>query len=322
LAVFSRATLATAGFLALLGALWIAARYFGISGSIAAHLPSALASSALLLAPYWAFGFGLDKWLAMRIPSRTVRILAPQVLLTAYLLFSVPRHEFRWDMLLGMSGLVFAITIALSYAHPAKPDWRDFLVMALLGISVDLHLFDKAWPVAGLSSMPKLLFVDAALFGYLVIRPIGGIGYDFRPKLRDFRIGLREFLFFTPVAVVLGFALGFLHFHKTLANPLWFGSGWVFTLFFIAVPEELFFRGLMLNMLERKIGTRNARLVSSVLFGLAHFNKRTAWFNWRYVILACIAGMFYARAWLRTRRILTCSITHATVDTVWSIWLR
>jgi membrane protease YdiL (CAAX protease family) len=313
---------ATAGFLALLAALWIAARFFGIAGSIAAHLPSTLLSSALLLAPYWAFGFGFDRWLSRHLTNRLARILAPQLLLAAYLLFSLPRHDFRWDMLLGMSALVLAITLALTYANPAQAGWHDFLVLALLGISVDLHFFNKAWPVSGLSSMPKLLFVDAALFGYLVIRPIGNIGYDFRPRLSDFRIGLREFLFFTPVAIALGFALGFLHFHQTLASPLWFASGWVFTLFFIAVPEELFFRGLLLNLLERKIGTRNALFVSSLLFGLAHFNKRAAYFNWRYVILACIAGAFYARAWLRTRRILTSSITHATVDTVWSIWLR
>src|SRR5207253_834858 len=102
-----------------------------------------------------------------------------------------------------------------------------FFVLLLIGISVEFHFFDKAWPISGLSSMPKLLFVDAALFGYLVIRPLEGIGYDFRPQLRDFRLGLREFLFFTPVALALGFAMSFLHFHKTLATPLWFASGWV-----------------------------------------------------------------------------------------------
>jgi membrane protease YdiL (CAAX protease family) len=59
-----------------------------------------------------------------------------------------------------------------------------------------------------------------------------------------------------------------------------------------------------------------------VLFGLAHFNTRAAFFNWRYVILAAIAGYFYGRAWLDRRRILTSSVTHATVDTVWSLWLR
>ena len=101
-----------------------------------------------------------------------------------------------------------------------------------------------------------------------------------------------------------------------------FAAGWLFTLFFIALPEELFFRGLLLNLLERRIGTQRALLVTSLLFGLAHFNKRAVYFNWRYVILAAVAGVFYGQAWLASRRVLTSSITHATVDTVWSIWLR
>jgi len=311
-----------AGFLALLGALWIAAQYFGVAAQIGDHFPSALISTAILLAPFWAFGFGLDTWLARHIQGRPARILAPLCLLAAYPLFALPRHDFRWDMCLGMAAIVLAIAVLLASAPPEPAGWRDCLVLAILGISVDLHFFDKAWPIAGLSSMPKLLFVDAGLYGYLVLRPIGGIGYDFRPRLRDLRIGLREFLFFTPLALALGFALGFLHFHRTTPNPVQLGSGWAFTLFFIAVPEELFFRGLMLNLLARKIGTTRALAATSLLFGLAHFNKRAAYFNWRYVILAAIAGVFYGRAWLDRRRILASSIAHATVDTVWSIWLR
>jgi membrane protease YdiL (CAAX protease family) len=59
-----------------------------------------------------------------------------------------------------------------------------------------------------------------------------------------------------------------------------------------------------------------------VIFGLAHLNKRATFFNWRYVILATVAGFFYGRAWLAERRLMASSITHATVDTVWSIWFR
>ena len=57
-------------------------------------------------------------------------------------------------------------------------------------------------------------------------------------------------------------------------------------------------------------------------FGLSHFNKRAAYFNWRYVLLAAIAGLFYGRAWLRERRIGASAVTHATVDSVWSLFLR
>jgi membrane protease YdiL (CAAX protease family) len=303
-------------FIALLAAFLLIAKHYGVTIQ-----PAAGVSVALLLAPYWAFGFGFDNWLRTRLTNKWMQLLAPQLLIAAYLVYSLPSGQFLWSMCLGMSAIVFAITLLLQHTH-GTPAWRDVLVLALLGIPVDLHFFDRAWPVAGLGGVPKLLFVDAGLYGYLVIRPISGIGFDFRLRRSDIAIGLREFLYFAPIALLLGFSLRFLHLHRTLGSPLAFAAGWLFTLFFVALPEELFFRGLMLNMLERRIGRNRALAITSALFGLAHFNKRAAHFNWRYVILAAIAGVFYGRAWLARRRLLSSSITHATVDAVWSIWLR
>lgn len=304
------------GFITLLACLLLVANHFGVTIQ-----PATGVSAALLLAPYWAFGFGFDDWLRTRLPRGIPQALAPLSLIVPYLVFALPGGEFHWTMGLGMAAIVLTITLLLQHAN-SKPDWHDWLVLALLGISVDLHIFDRAWPIAGLSGMPKLLFVDAGLYGYLVVRPISGIGYDFRLKRYDIGIGLREFLYFTPIAILLGFALRFLHFHETLESPIAFAAGWLFTLLFVAMPEELFFRGLMLNLLERRVGKTRALAITSLLFGLAHFNKRAAYFNWRYVILAAIAGLFYGRAWLARRSLIASSITHATVDTVWSIWLR
>lgn len=304
------------GFITLLACFALVAIYFGVTIQ-----PAAAVSVTLLLAPYWGFGFGLDNWLRSHLPIGFRRTLTPQLLIVPYLVFAIPSGQFHWRMCLGMVAIVLAITLILQHAN-GQPDWHDWLVLALLGISVDLHFFDRAWPVAGLSGMPKLLFVDAGLYGYLVIRPIQGIGFDFRVRRSDIAIGLREFLYFTPIAILLGFALGFLHLHQTFGSPAAFAAGWLFTLFFVAMPEELFFRGLMLNMLQRRVGTNRALAITSLLFGLAHFNKRAACFNWRYVILAAIAGVFYGRAWRAHRRLPASAITHATVDTVWSIWLR
>lgn len=308
--------ISSVGFVTLIAAFLLIARRFDVTISI----PEGV-SAALLLAPYWAFGFGFGEWLSKKLRGKAARVIAPVTLMLAYLVFALPSGEFRWSMFAGMTAVVLFVTLLLESAV-GEPGWRDWLVLAILGVSVDLHFFDRAWPVAGLSGLPKLLFVDAGLYGYLVVRPIRGIGYDFHIRLSDVLRGLREFLFFAPVAIALGFALGFLHLHKTLSSPLAFISGWLFTAFFVALPEELFFRGLMLNMIERRLGTRRALAITSVLFGLAHFNKRAAFFNWRYVILAAIAGVFYGRAWLARRRLAASAITHATVDTVWSIWLR
>ena len=59
----------------------------------------------------------------------------------------------------------------------------------------------------------------------------------------------------------------------------------------------------------------------SVLFGLSHFNHG-ATFNWRYVLLGSVAGVFYGRAWRDNRQIFAAIVTHTGVDVVWSLWFR
>lgn len=86
--------LAGISFAVLLGAFWVVARHFEISQRLGGHFPSAFASFAFVLVPYWAFGFGaaqeVSKWL--RWP--TARVLAPALLVIPYLVFSLPRCEF------------------------------------------------------------------------------------------------------------------------------------------------------------------------------------------------------------------------------------
>ena len=95
---------------------------------------------------------------------------------------------------------------------------------------------------------------------------------------------------------------------------------WIHVFLFIALPEELYFRAWVQNFLERRLGRRPALVIASAIFGFSHFNKRSAHFNWRYVLLATIAGIFYGRAWREQRRMPASTITHATVDTIWGIW--
>jgi hypothetical protein len=116
--------------------------------------------------------------------------------------------------------------------------------------------------------------------------------------------------------------VSFLHLHPSRPWLPRLTVAFLFAFFFIAVPEELFFRRWLQNLLERRIGRFPALLLTAVLFGLSHWNKRALHFNWRYVLLATIAGIFYGRAWRHERRIGASSITHASVDTVWSFWLR
>jgi membrane protease YdiL (CAAX protease family) len=257
--------------------------------------------------------------------SQTVRIVGPALLCIPYALIAISFGIFHWGWLALYALLPVAIAFVMSRAKDADPEvkgnWRDFAVLATLGLAVDLRWFEPAWPT-GLAAVGKLLLLDAGIFGFLVVRQLDGVGFDLRLTLRDAGVALREFCFYAPIALLLGGVLGFLHFQAVWPAPLPALGGFLFTLLCIAVPEELFFRGWLQNLLERRLGRTAALLVTAALFGLAHWNKRAALFNWRYVLLAAIAGVFYGRAWRDQRRVGASALTHSMVDTVWSLWLR
>ncbi|MGP8268873.1 MAG: lysostaphin resistance A-like protein [Terracidiphilus sp.] len=288
--------------------------------------PAIVIAALLTLAPFLAaafFGHQLAG-AADRLPV-PVRILAPALVCVTYLLVACSTGNFRWGWLAVYAMLPVAVSALMHQATRIDPEqrgnWRDFLVLAVLGLAVDLRWFESAWP-AHLAIFNKILLLDAGIYGLLLIRQLNGVGFDLRLRLRDAGIGLREFVFYSPIALALGLGLGFLHPHATWPSLPQLGGAFLFTFFLIAVPEELFFRGWLQNLLERRIGRTAALLLTAVLFGLAHFNKRTAFFNWRYVILAALAGIFYGRAWRQDQRVGASAITHSCVDMVWSIWLR
>lgn len=286
--------------------------------------PGVIAVLALELVPAAAFALAAERIAATisRWP-RVLTLLAPGFLVLPYLLLALRPHTFRWEWF----GLYLLLPIAMAglmmQAAKADPEqrgnWRDALVLLTLGLAVDLRWFDSAWP-DGLRGLGNLLLVDAGLYAFLGIRRLSGTGFDFHFRWSDWAIGLRELAFLTPVVLGLGLAVGFIHPHANLP-PLWKAAlSWVGIFVFVAVPEELFFRAWVQNLLERRLGSRAALLAASVLFGLSHFNKRSAHFNWRYVLLATIAGIFYGRAWRQRRRLPASAITHTWVDWLWSWW--
>jgi len=286
---------------------------------------------ALELAPAIAFGLageriaqGAERW------PRGLRLVLPVVCALPYALIAASHQMFSWMWLALYATLPTAVACLLQAAalvdHEQRGNWRDALILAVLGLAVDLRWFEPAWP-SGLAGLGKLLLVDAGLYGFVVLRRLSGTGFDFHFHGSDWKSGLRELLFFAPIVIVLGIALGFIHPHAN-APHLSMLATWPYIFVFIAVPEELFFRAWTQNLLEARLtprlGPRAARraalVIASILFGLSHSNKRSAHFNWTYVLLASIAGIFYGRAWRENRRVPASAITHASVDAIWTLW--
>lgn len=111
----------------------------------------------------------------------------------------------------------------------------------------------------------------------------------------------------TPVLVLAaGLALGFVAFDVKFSayTPVFLLCNLLFT----CVTEEAFFRGFLQEQFS-KAGPYVALLLTSVLFGIAHFRGGPV-----YVVLATVAGLGYGYAYLRSKRIEAAIFTHIAVN--------
>jgi membrane protease YdiL (CAAX protease family) len=319
-------------------ALWIAAHAYGVSRNLNGHLLGPFAAVALMLAVLWAFGWGAGETLARWMSSASshaagrsgtgqptamsiVRVLTPGLFAAGvYLLIALPLGEPSGRSLLAFFALPTLLAALLEFRPPgAKLGWQDGIVLAALGLTVEYGWLQRSLPQPGLGNVPKFLLTDIALYLYIVQRRLPGIGFDLRLRPRDLLIGAREWALFAPIGIGLGLALGFLGFHARLPQAGAVAGTALVTFIFVAVPEELFFRGLLQNLLETRLARQHALALAAAIFGLSHY-VHGAVFNWRYVILAAIAGWFYGRAWRNDGRIAASAVTHTLVDTVWVTW--
>jgi membrane protease YdiL (CAAX protease family) len=327
-------------FALLLTGFWVEVRSLHLIQTLGAQIAPAFLCFALLLAPLWFFGFGLAEFLA-KIPVAAARVLLPASLAIPYLIFSIPRHEFHWICFVALALIPVVAAAVIDFSHlPRKLTWQDAIVLLAAAFILETHSLGGAWPYPGLGSLPKLYLADVVLYAYLVNRRLDGMGYSFIPSglgvpypsraqsgargwgcITPFAIGLREWCFFAPIGIGLGLTLHFIRFYPRVHSAVDIIGALLVTFLLTAVPEELFFRGILQNLLEPLLGRTRALFTASVLFGLSHFHKG-ATFNWRYVILAFIAGIFYGRAWRSRRQILASATTHTMVDVVWSLWFR
>jgi membrane protease YdiL (CAAX protease family) len=317
-----RRLLIVAVFALLLAGFWVELQSLPLAKTLAGSLVPAFVGFALLLAPLWFFAFGAGAGLKAWLGTPWLRLAAPAVLVVPYLFTAMSIGEFQWRFAFALALLPVLLSGVLEWAPKVqKLLWQDVVVLLVLAFTLELGLLSGAWPHSGLGSLPKLYLCDVALYVYLVVRGVEGAGYSFVPEASAFAIGAREWLFFLPFAFGLGFAVHFIRFYPRVHSAAHIAEGVLVTFLLTAVPEEIFFRGLLQNLLEPHLGRVRALAVASGLFGLSHFHKG-AMFNWRYVLLAAIAGVFYGRAWRERRQLLASSVTHTGVDVVWSLWFR
>jgi uncharacterized protein len=255
---------------------------------------------------------------------RAFAVLLP---LIAALLYSIGvTGDWRW-LLAGAAYAVLPALLLARSAGKAPGTWEDYTVAVLIWLGVWLpppyRLLYRIFPYPPplMHTLSILMALSTAVAAYVIVRRMEGIGYavDWGRGFA-FHFGF-NFIVFVAIAIPLGMRIGFLAFGPTFSAARLVGAP-IGILFFTAWPEEFLFRGILQNSLTRTFRNQWAGLVAaSVIFGFSHILHSPVP-NWKYVLLATIAGLFYGRAWMKTGSLLPGTLVHALVDISWHVLFR
>lgn len=225
----------------------------------------------------------------------------------------------------------------------------DWAALLAFWIPFDLHWI----PLRPLEERPDwgLIAVSCAVLAtiwWYHTRGMKGMKLEFsfgtNFLLKDIIKGLTAYAILAPILLWLGLRIKFLVLKpfvleaynantlpSVVCDHLWdlvFLRSFVLIFMTIALSEEFLFRSCIQNFLEQKLHNRaNTILWASLLFGLAHLNNHatslapSGW-NWKYFIMATIAGVFYGTAFHFGKSILTSMLVHTLIDTTWHTFFK
>jgi hypothetical protein len=164
--------------------------------------------------------------------------------------------------------------------------------------------------------------LSTGVAAFVLLRRLDGTGYAIAwGRGFGWQVAL-HFLAFAAIAIPLGMRIHFIAWDPSFARVRSLPIVALGILFFTAWPEEFLFRGLLQNLFSRTFGNQWAGLaVAALIFGLSHI-FHAPYPNWKYVLLASIAGLFYGHVWMRTGCLLPGALVHGLVDITWHVLFR
>ena len=299
----------------------VAGNRLGYSGTrfvVALGVAAALFAFELVLAVPSVLGA------VQRVLGLRGRVLAALVPLFAVLIYTTSVSG-DWKYILAGAG--YAVLPALLLASNAgKPagTWTDYLAVALIWLPVEFRWMYRLFPFPPQLShtLTILMALSTGVAAFVVVRRLEGIGYGIEWKRGTCMNVLIHFAVFIAIAVPLGIVMKFLAYDPTMAKLRSLPLAIMGITLFTAWPEEFLFRGVLQNLFARSLNNQWAGLaVASIVFGLSHI-LHAPYPNWKYVILATIAGLFYGHAWMRSGSLLPGALVHALVDISWHLLFR
>lgn len=254
-------------------------------------------------------------------------VLIATIPFLAYLIYLAGTNSFAWWRVTLAAAYTLTPALLTISAGAAKPGtWQDYLAMLAIFLPLKMRLLNVLWPYGGPTvgyPAAMLLAISVALATFLFVRQFDGVGYNIVWGRDAMQAVLLHLGLLAIIVIPLGTAIRFIRFDPRQAHWKSLPADAISIFLLTAWPEELLFRGLLQNSLSRTLSSETGGWIgASVVFGLAHITNNGVFPNWRYTILATIAGIFYGRAWRRTNSIFTSAIVHALVDTIWRLTFR
>ena len=232
------------------------------------------------------------------------------------------RFSYLWCLVFTTPVLLYSITgfllfvafsVAILLTMKIRDErLRDVVLFFLIWLPVEFNLL----PMTDLNSGRFIgYFVVLSIFSHVLlfrIRP-RGLGFTIFP-VKWGLVGLAYLVLFTIIAPI-GLKTGFIVFHPkfTTTNLLSFFAIY----FFVAYPEEMLFRAFLFKILS-PLSTAWKIAISSLIFGLAHFNGPHG--GVIYMLLATIAGVGYAYVFEKSGDINSSALLHTLVDYTWVLF--
>jgi membrane protease YdiL (CAAX protease family) len=248
--------------------------------------------------------------------NRGLIFALPAVLTAIFAGASVLAQCFSLELTVAVAAYTYAPVACAVLLPPAY----DLAVVLLIWLPIEFAAGASLVPRPAQGFLHSVAYGVAILLGlvlFLGFRGLDGMKYNLPRRRADLWLPLAAFAVTAPVLVLVGIPIGFIpppHLPAQSAGRMAGAVGLI--LVGTALPEEILFRALIQNLLMRRLGNgARTLLLASVIFGAAHLdNGPQPLPNWRYMILASIAGYAYGWVFQRSKSIFSSAGLHMMVD--------
>jgi hypothetical protein len=269
---------------------------------------------ALLLLILGFFSARFQAWLRNLLHARPRLVwVLPPLLTAVFAIASLLVHVVSVPLFILVLAYTIAPVVCVSLGF-------DFLAVLFLWLPLEFSAGGAFVPRPAQGFLHSVAYGIAILLGltlFLCYRSLPGMKYNLPRQFADLWLPLAAFALTAPVLAAAGIAIGFIpppHFPTAAGSRMATAAGLIFV--GTALPEEILFRSLIQNLLMKRFGFGwPMLLVSALIFGAAHLdNGPQPLPNWRYMILATMAGVAYGKVFQRASSVTSSALLHTMVD--------